>query len=120
MLSIDGVEACDHVLRSSFLAKLQQRAQLAGFASVREIRVRSPHDVCVEYGTEVRHQIHEVKGGEQGDPLMPLLFSLGIHNSLCAVDESLIPEDELFAFLDDVHVASPPHRTRGAYNILEE
>ena len=51
---------------------------------------------------------------------MPLLFSLGIHDSLCAVDESLRPEDKLFAFLDDVHVASPPHRTRGAYNILEE
>ena len=51
---------------------------------------------------------------------MRLFFSLGIHDSLCAVDERLRPEDKLFAFLDDVHVVSPPHRTRDGYNILEE
>ena len=51
---------------------------------------------------------------------MPLLFSLGIHDSLSAVDERLRPEDKLFAYLDDVHVVSPPHRTRVAYNILTE
>ena len=49
---------------------------------------------------------------------MPLLFSLGIHDSLCAVSERLRPEDKVFAYLDDVHVASPPDRTRGAYNLL--
>ena len=29
-----------------------------------------------------RHHIGQGEGGEQGDPLMPLLFSLGVHNSL--------------------------------------
>ena len=51
---------------------------------------------------------------------MPLLFSLGINDSRCAADERLRPEDKLFAFLDDVHVVYPTHRTRGAYNILEQ
>ena len=50
---------------------------------------------------------------------MPLLFSLGIHDSSCAVKEQLRPADELFAYLDDVHVASHPNRTRGAHNLLE-
>ena len=36
------------------------------------------------------------------------------------LDERLRPEDKLFAFLDDVHVVSPPHRTQDGYNILEE
>ena len=33
--------------------------------------------------------------------------------------ERLRPEDQLFAYLDDVHVASHPNRTRGAYNLFE-
>ena len=28
------------------------------------------------------NHIRQGEGGEQGDPLMPLLFSLGVHNSL--------------------------------------
>ena len=66
-----------------------------------------------------RHRIVQAEGGEQGDPLMPLLFSLGIHDSLRAVKERMRPEDELFAYLDDVHVVSPPDRTRGLYNLWE-
>ena len=58
--------------------------------------------------------------GEQGDPLMPLLFSLGQHRGLCAVAEGLRPGEHLFAFLDDVHVASSPERSVGAHLILEE
>ena len=67
----------------------------------------------------MRHRIVQAEGGEQGDPLMPLLFSLGIHDSLRAVKERMRPEDELFAYLDDVHVVSPPDRTRGVYNLVE-
>ena len=51
---------------------------------------------------------------------MPLLFSLGIHDSLCAVSERLRPEDKVFGYLGGVHVASPPDRTRGAFNLLGE
>ena len=29
-----------------------------------------------------RHEVQQHEGGEQGDPLMPLLFSLAIHNAL--------------------------------------
>ena len=31
------------------------------------------------------HEIWQHEGGEQGDPLMPLLFSLAIHNELAEV-----------------------------------
>ena len=120
VLSIDGVGAYDHVFRSSFLAKLHSVPSLQGLLLfVRSVYAR-PTTYVWEDGTGARHQIHQAEGGEQGDPLMPLLFSLGIHDSLRAVDERLRPEDKLFAYLDDVHVVSAPHRTRVAYNILAE
>ena len=46
------------------------------------------------------------EGGEQGDPLMPLLFCLGQHRGLCAVVERLGPREHLVAFLDDVYVVT--------------
>ena len=48
----------------------------------------------------VRHTIGQHESGEQGDPLMPLLFSPGIQNAPEEVQQSL--EDQcLFAFLED-------------------
>ena len=41
----------------------------------------------------------EGEGGEQGDPLMPLLLSLGQHRALLAVNERFIEGESLFAFL---------------------
>ena len=51
---------------------------------------------------------------------MPLLFSLDIHDSLVEVHRSMQPGEHLLAFLDDVHVVSPPGRTRPMYNLLDE
>ena len=120
ILSIDGVGAYDHVFRSSFLTKLHQVPGLRGLLPfVRSIYAQPTTYVWTD-DTGAQHRIRQAEGGEQGDPLMPLLFSLGIHDSLCAVSERLRPEDKVFAYLDDVHVASPPDRTRGAYNLLGE
>ena len=49
--------------------------------------------------------IPQGEGGEQGDPLMPLLFSLGMHPALVAAQRRLRPSERIFAFLDDVCVA---------------
>ena len=120
VLSIDGVGAYDHVLRSSFLSKLHSVPSLQGLLPfVRSIYAQTTTYVW-EDGTGVRHRIQQAEGGEQGDPLMPLLFSLGIHDSLCEVRNRLRPDDTLFAYLDDVYVSSPPNRTRDGYNLLEQ
>ena len=69
-------------------------------------------------GTATTFEQHE--GGEQGDPSMPLLFSLAIHNALAAVKEELEAGEMLFAFLDDIYVLSRRDRTRPMYNLLAE
>ena len=63
--------------------------------------------------------IPQGEGGEQGDPLMPLLFSLGPH-SLDAVISRLDEGERLFAFLDDLYVLCDPGRVAEAHSILEE
>ena len=56
--------------------------------------------------------------GEQGDSVMPLLFSMAIHNALAAVEAQLIEGKFLFVFLDDVHVVAQPARIRFINNLL--
>ena len=79
--NIDGVGAYDHVLRSSLLAKLLEVPALRPLLPF----VRSIHSQACRYvwRYEVgrRHEVQQHEGGEQGDPLMPFLFS-AIHNAL--------------------------------------
>ena len=63
--------------------------------------------------------IQQAEGGEQGDPLMPLLFSLGIADTLSAVQEELANDEYVFAYLDDVYVVSSPERVVQIYDILK-
>ena len=67
-----------------------------------------------------RHVIEQHEGGEQGDPLMPLLFSLAIHNALVEVQANLQDDEHLFAYLDDVYVLTSPEPVRDVFNLLSE
>ena len=52
---------------------------------------------------------------------MPLLFSLGQHSALEAVNSRLQEDDKLMAFLDDVYVVNPgPDSVLHSYTALEE
>ena len=65
----------------------------------------------------VVHTVEQGEGGEQGDVLMPLLYSLGQHAALKAVQEGLQGE-RLFAFLDDIYVVTSPERVGEVYALL--
>ena len=43
----------------------------------------------------VVHDIAQGEGGEQGDPMMPLLFSLGQHAALIAVQSQLAAHERV-------------------------
>ena len=76
-----------------------------------------------EYLWEERHWRHSShtkgRGGEQGDALMPLLFSLGPHSVLQFLQSFLFPGEQLFAYLDDLYVVSSPNRVGAIFTRLE-
>ena len=66
------------------------------------------------------NHVQEGEGGEQGDPLMPLLFALGQHSALVAVSERLHVGELLFAFHDDLYIKSSPDRAVECSHILRQ
>ena len=66
------------------------------------------------------HTVLQGEGGEQGDPLMPLLFSSGLHDALASLQARLQEGEYLFAFLDDVYAVVAPDRVRPVYDMLAE
>ena len=104
------VSAYDMISRSSMLEALRQ---LPGGGAALPF-VRMFYGRISEYLWEddfgVVHRIAQGEGGEQGDALMPLLFSLGQHEALQQVHRVLNPGERLFAFLDDVYLLTKPDR----------
>ena len=43
--------------------------------------------------------IPQGEGGEQGDPLMPMLFALGQHRALAAIQERMRPGEHVMDVL---------------------
>ena len=66
------------------------------------------------------HEIRQGEGGEQGDPLMPMLYALGQHQALRSVESRLRPHERLLAFHDDVFAVAQPERIVAVHRILGE
>ena len=62
----------------------------------------------------------QAEGGEQGDPLMPLMFSIGIQGALEDVADDMRPDEQICAFLDDVYIVCQPERVRILHDRLAE
>ena len=120
IVSIDGVGAYDSISRKAMLEAL---VSMPGGSAVLPF-VRLFHGQPSRYLWEDEdgaiHHIHQGEGGEQGDPLMPLLFSLGQHAALQAVRRRLQVGERLFAFLDDIYVTTVPERVGIVHNVLEQ
>ena len=66
------------------------------------------------------HQIVQGEGGEQGDPLMPLLFCIGQHPALAAVAKELREGEKLFAYQDDLYIICQPDRVGEVHALLQK
>ena len=107
---IDGVGAFDSISRRAMLTGL---AQVAGGASTLPfVRMfyASPSQYLWDDDDGVSHTVPQGEGGEQGDAMMPLLFSLGQHDALQAANQNMREGEFLFAFHDDVVMVTNPDR----------
>ena len=91
VLSVDGIGACDRVLRSSMLGKLLEVPRLRALIPF----VRTAYAQPTSHEWEDQHGLH---------PLDALLFCVAVHNSLIAIKDKLRPGGYVFAFLDDICV----------------
>ena len=115
VLSVDGIGAFDHVYRVHDV-QIVRSPRVASVVAVRQSIVRVT--IAVHLGGRQKHLIQQHERGEQSDPLMPLLFSLAIHNALAEVKAQMVEGECLFAFLDNVYVVAQPARIRVLYNLL--
>ena len=80
----------------------------------------SPSTYLWEDDEGVVHGILQGEGEEQGDALMPALFSLGQHRALEAIQARLCPSEQLMAFLDDIYGKSDPERSASVFTAIQE
>ena len=118
VLSIDGIGAFDLVSRESMMrGLLSVEGGHAALPFVRQF-YGAPSTYLWQDDMDVVHEVHQGEGGEQGDALMPALFSLGQHNALVAVQHQLEQDERMFAFLDDIYVTARPDRVVPIFNLL--
>ena len=73
-------------------------------------RWRDEHNEC--------HDVLQGEGGEQGDALMPALFSLGMAEALREAQSHLQANELVIAYLDDIYIVTSPERARAAYDMV--
>ena len=118
ILTVDGIGAYDHVLRSAMLGRLYAMPTARSLLPfVRMSHAQPSSYQWFDESGEARFVI-QAEGGEQGDPLMPLLFSIGIQAALEEVATALLPGEQLCAFLDDVYLLCDPSRVKVLYDFL--
>ena len=116
VMSIDGIGAFDLVSRKAMLQALMSIE--SGSAAILFVRMfyRQASTYLWEDNEGHVHRIEQGEGGEQGDPMMPLLFALGQQTALSAIQGSLDDEERLLAFHDDLYVVTPdPDRLQVLY-----
>ena len=68
----------------------------------------------------VTKHISQGEGGEQGDPLMPMLFALEQHGSLVAAQGRLRDNEHVLAYHDDVYTVCKPARVADVHGVVDE
>ena len=83
IFSVDGIGAYDHVLRASMLGRLATMpGGVPGILPLVRLSYASPSRYSWWDEDGQRRTVVQAEGGEQGDPLMPLLFAIGIQAAL--------------------------------------
>ena len=118
VLTVDGIGAYDHVLRSAMWGRLASMPGARSLFPFVRMSYAQPSSYQWFDDQGAARVVTHAEGGEQGDPLMPLLFSIGIQGALEQVAASLLRGEQLCAFLDDMYLLCDPSRVRFLYDLL--
>ena len=118
ILSVDGIGAYDHVSRASMLQGLRHTPHAQDALPFVRLFYSQPSTYLWVDDSGHVHRITQADGGEQGDPLMPALFSLGLDFALRAFQNELVAGERVAAFLDDIYVTAQPNRIRALFDCL--
>ena len=118
ILSVDGIGAFDWVSRGTMLQGCVTSLHQQCRSSVNSVEPRPV--ICGKTTAERSMTLTKEKGGEQGDLLMPMLFSLGQHNALRAIQVWLQEGELTSTYLDDVYIVCSPERVSAIFAILQE
>ena len=108
--SIDGISAFDLISRGAMLEGLRQVRGGSAVVPFARLLYGRPSEYLWEDASGEVHRIPQGEVGEQGDAMMPLLFSLGQQGALNEVQRLLQPTERLFAYLDDIYFVCRPER----------
>ena len=84
------VGACDHVLWVAMLGRLARMPNAKALLPFVLLSYAEPSKYDWHDDEGRRRTVTQAEGGEQGDTLMPLLFSIGIQSALEEVSQSLL------------------------------
>ena len=119
-LSIDGIGAFDLISRGAMLEGLRS---VDGGSSALPFVLQFHGNPSSHLWTDdsgVTHGIWQGEGGEQGDPMMPMLYALGQHQALRSVQSHFGAAESLFAFHDYIYTVSQPERVGDIHNLLRD
>ena len=114
-MSLDGIGAYEHIHRAAMLGKVPELPRAKRMLPF--LRLFYSESSCYLWSDAegFTHNIVQGEGGEQGDPLMPALFGLGMHEALKHAASQLQEGEKLFAYLDDVYLKTTRERAAAAF-----
>ena len=115
-MSIDGVGAYDLISRNAMLEgilRMEGGDQILPF-------VRCFYGIPSTYLWEDEMGVTQSIPQGEGDLLMPLLYALGQHGALLAMQARLGAGEYVFAYLHDIHTVTGPARVDVAHVVVEE
>ena len=118
VIAIDGVGAFDHIRRARIFEKLMSTEGLSTLVPFVRLFYGEAAEYLWENDSGEVQTVTQGEGGEQGDPLMPALFSLGLHDSLAEARGAMHEDDWLGAYLDDVYLVTTRDRAREAFDTV--
>ena len=118
VLSVDGVGAYDHVSRLAMLQALRDTPDACRVLPYVRLWYSTPSTYVWIDGNNCPHRVTQAEGGEQGDPFLPALFSLGMQRALTALQTELQPGERVLAFLDDLYIVAAPERVRTLFDAV--